>query len=271
MVSEEESVISGDEKGFNPIPSMFTLCNGLCGFIAIATAIEAHAQGLPIPPMALWMVCGAMLFDVLDGLAARVLDARSMHGLQLDSLSDAVSFGAAPAAFIYCIGMQMSGAHMLSTVLPRLLAGLYLACTLWRLAAYNSRAILGIDKGGKGFVGLPSPAAAGMVCCMVWLLPQYLPTDLIRFIVFVAYTLTASLLMVSNAPYPHLRNLFERVPVWMPAALVLLGIFLVVNLGAIALVLLAHIYILSPPLAGGAAWVARQLDSSERPRFIGGR
>jgi len=248
---------------FNPIPSIFTLCNAICGFTAIALVLGAHTRGLVIPPLALWLIFAAMFFDVLDGLAARALNAPSMHGMNLDSLADAISFGAAPALFIYALGIHSVVAHTLPSVIVRLLAGLYLSCTLWRLAIYNTRTILGQEKETKVmFVGLPSPAAAAMICCMVWLLPQLLPAEKAQFFVYVIYTLAASLLMISTTPYPHLRNLIRKWPPWVLLVLGLLATALVYKFSIVALIFVAHFYILSTPIIDGISRIKHKLHPS---------
>jgi len=245
---------------FNPIPSLFTLCNAICGFTAIALVMGAYARGAVIPPLALWLIFIAMLFDVLDGLIARLLNVPSMHGMNLDSLADAISFGAAPAIFIYALGIHSVVAHSIPSIVVRLLAGLYLCCALWRLALYNTRAILEQEKEDKVmFVGLPSPAAAAMVCCMVWLLPKSVPAEQMQFYTYVIYTLVASLLMISTTPYPHLRNLMSNWPKWLLILLGLFAAFLIYQFSFVSIIFVAHFYIISTPLADGISKMKQKL------------
>ncbi len=271
-MEDTEDVQEVSQSGFNPVPSMFTLCNALCGLTAIIMVLNAKGGSPAVPPMALWLVFGAMLFDVFDGLAARILNARSMHGLHLDSLADAISFGVAPAVFIYSAGMNGVDLFGMADKVSWLVAGLYLGCALWRLAAYNTRALAGIDKSDKAvFVGLPSPAAAAMVCCMVHYLPEFLPHPMAQFIGSMAYAAAAALLMVGSAPYPHLRNLFERFPPWVPVLALILVVASIVNLGVAALVLWAHIYILSAPIHMLVVRVLNWYEEFERVHLSGER
>ncbi len=267
----EEQYFEAQEESakFNPVPSMFTLCNALCGLTAVVVTMRGGADAMVIPPMALWLICGAMLFDVLDGLAARLLHAKSMHGLYLDSLADAISFGAAPAVMIYRLGQQCEGLFVFADKLAWLMAGLYLGCALWRLAAYNTRAIMGLDGGsGKAmFVGLPSPAAAAMVCCMVRFLPDLLPDGRSLYIGYMVYSALSALLMVSSAPYPHLRNLFERVPAWIPALTIVVIAWSLFSMGVMALLLWAHVYILTAPVVALAAKLEQRFDFAEWVRL----
>jgi CDP-diacylglycerol--serine O-phosphatidyltransferase len=250
----------GEEK-LNPLPSMFTLCNAICGFMAILLTLNAYPSHVGVPPMAVWMIFGAMFFDVFDGLTARLLDARSMHGMNLDSLADAISFGLAPALFIHVEGMSLMLRHDFPLLVIWILPGLYLVCALWRLAVYNTRSVLGIEEEGHiAFVGLPSPAAAGMVACMLWLLPQMEFDALTHFLFYFFYSLIAALLMVSTVTYPHLRNVCARLPRGLTFLIILSALALVVRFGLMALVLLAHLYLLSTPLG---RWASKWLDVRE--------
>lgn len=258
----------GAGQGFNPVPSLFTLCNALCGFTAILLTIGPRPVGVVVPVLALWLVFGAMLFDVLDGLAAQVLDARSLHGMHLDSLADAVSFGVAPAVLIHAVGMAAVEAHSLPALSVRLLSGIYLGCALWRLAVYNTRAVLGVDKESKAvFVGLPSPAAAAMVCCMAFFHARLLPGETVHFAMFVVYSLIASLLMVSSVPYPHLRNVMAGMPTWLAVAVVAGALGLVWFYRFPGVVLLAHLYILLPPASEVAGRLLHRAGLGDEPRL----
>ena len=83
------------------IPNTLTLCNSLCGFAAILYMLHSYkaspSAALNIFCVASWVIFFAMIFDVFDGLAARLLNAASLHGIQMDSLSDMVTFGVTPA------------------------------------------------------------------------------------------------------------------------------------------------------------------------------
>ncbi|MBT8045546.1 MAG: CDP-alcohol phosphatidyltransferase family protein [Pontiella sp.] len=262
-----ESMESGAR--FNGVPSMFTLCNALCGFSAIVITMGGAADASVVSRMALWLVCGAMFFDLLDGLAARLLNAHSMHGLQLDSLADAISFGAAPAVMIFRIIQHHAGVFALAEYVAWLMAGLYLGCAIWRLAAHNTRAITAVDDVSEKavFVGLPSPAAAAMVCCMVRFLPDYLVEGWSLYLGYIAYAALSALLMVSSAPYPHLRTLFERAPTWIPVLTIVLLAGSLFSMGVVALLLWAHIYILSAPAVALAMKLEHRFDLVEWVRL----
>lgn len=91
------------------VPNSLTICNSLCGFAAIIntlrvyevmTSSDGSIDSAEILAMSAFMILFAMVFDAFDGFAARILNAASMHGIQMDSLADMVTFGVAPATLI---------------------------------------------------------------------------------------------------------------------------------------------------------------------------
>ena len=140
------------------LPTLLTLGNAVCGFGAITFA--AHWMGWP-PAASLFaascLIFLAMLFDAVDGSTARWANRTSEFGAQLDSLCDAISFGAAPAVLM----LQCSLSYGYHPRLLWLIAALYVVCTVLRLARFNVET--DEDNPHKFFSGLPSPAAAGTV------------------------------------------------------------------------------------------------------------
>lgn len=138
------------------VPSLVTLGNATCGFVAIVLLIAQASHGpltaQALAPAALVILAG-WIFDMGDGMVARLLKATSGFGVQLDSLCDAVTFGFAPAVLVAAAGGLGWGAR---------LAGLiYLWAVLIRLARFNDEAADGDSH--MYFRGLPSPAAAAIV------------------------------------------------------------------------------------------------------------
>lgn len=121
------------------IPNTITLCNAVCGIVAIL---------LGNPILGAYLVLLAMILDTADGFAARVLHVKSELGKQLDSLADLISFGVAPAFLYY--GLFNDVESLLACIF-------YVLSALFRLAKFN------IEKRALDFNGLPSPAAAGIV------------------------------------------------------------------------------------------------------------
>ncbi len=140
------------------LPNLFTLSSVLCGFYAILLCTE-NATDDQLYRASLLIVF-AMFFDTIDGRVARLTRTQSAIGVQLDSLADIVSFGVAPGVLVYRWSL-----HEFETV--GLLVGFaYLAAGTVRLARFN---VLATDTSGepmspgKYIVGLPIPAAAGML------------------------------------------------------------------------------------------------------------
>ena len=169
------------------VPSFFTLLNLLCGFLALTQVHEgAYALGGGF-------IVLAALFDVFDGFMARLTGAQSPFGVQLDSLSDVISFGVAPGYLAYAYGLHELG------VLGMIVAALPAICGAVRLARYN----VSSDGTGKSeaFSGLPIPAQAIIIVALIlnvgeieWF-TQYTVADPT---VLAAIVVGLAVLMVSN-------------------------------------------------------------------------
>jgi CDP-diacylglycerol--serine O-phosphatidyltransferase len=127
------------------VPSLFTVLNIFCGFRSIVHTSEGDFI------LAAWFIILAGVFDVLDGVMARITKSSSDFGVQFDSLSDVVSFGAAPSLLIYSLDLRaQQGFGLLLSAMPMVFGAL-------RLARFNTQ-LVGYDK--EYFKGLPIPAAA---------------------------------------------------------------------------------------------------------------
>ncbi|MBW2525315.1 MAG: CDP-diacylglycerol--serine O-phosphatidyltransferase [Deltaproteobacteria bacterium] len=144
------------------LPNLVTLSSIFCGFYAMVLA--ATGRGDDDFFRAALLIVFAMFFDMLDGRVARATKTQSAFGLQLDSLADVVSFGAAPALLIYSWTLSRLG------VWGMFAAFAYVACGAIRLARFN---VLSMDASGapttppKYIVGLPIPGAAGILVALV--------------------------------------------------------------------------------------------------------
>lgn len=130
------------------IPNTITLCNAICGMLAIL---------LGNPEVGAYLIITAMILDLADGLVARALNVKSDLGKQLDSLADLISFGVAPGYLFY---------HLFSDTEALLASIFYVLSALFRLAKFNTLDYM------KDFNGLPSPAAAGVVSGYILLYAQ---------------------------------------------------------------------------------------------------
>lgn len=136
------------------IPNSFTALNALCGYISITQTLEGKYD------YAFYFIIAAGLFDLFDGILARLVKTSSEFGVQLDSLSDVISFGIAPAFLIYHTVLQDYG------WIGILVSGGYLVFGAFRLARFNVQVT---DYSIKAdFKGLPIPIAALTLSSFVW-------------------------------------------------------------------------------------------------------
>jgi CDP-diacylglycerol--serine O-phosphatidyltransferase len=176
MADLEQHDIQFEERRFkNPrfrrgiflIPMVFTVANLLCGYYAI---MAAHLGGSENFDHAARAIGFAVLFDSLDGRLARLLKANTEFGVQFDSLADMVSFGIAPAVLAYAWGVNGlpgDGALAFHEIgqFGWICCLAFVICCAWRLARFN---VQGMAPGGsKYFVGMPTPAAAGVIAALV--------------------------------------------------------------------------------------------------------
>ena len=148
------------------LPTLLTLGNGVCGLAAIAVAMSVN---LPWDNETKLLVAGSlifagMLFDALDGSAARMTGQESQFGAELDSLCDAVTFGTAPAVIVWRYG------EAIPQKLNWAIGVLFALCVLIRLARFNVET--DEDDTHEGFDGLPSPAAAGTIAAFAIAMPE---------------------------------------------------------------------------------------------------
>lgn len=197
------------------LPTLCTLANGMCGVTAIMFITHIGPATSVEPALARcaagWLIFLAMLFDVLDGYLARRAKQASQFGAQLDSLCDAVSFGATPAIFLVQLGANVQFKPVRDLIF--VIALLYVSCAILRLARFNVTTTLD-DKSHRYFQGLPSPAAAGCIASLIVL--RYNITDLqwvsietadlIMAIASPLAGLAVALLMVSRIQYVHMAN-----------------------------------------------------------------
>lgn len=134
------------------VPSFFTLMNLLSGFLAVT---QIHEQNFEY---ACWLIVLAGFFDVLDGMMARLTKTTSVFGVELDSLSDVVSFGVAPSYLVYAFGLNQFG------MLGSIVASLPVICGAVRLARYNVT-FEGTKK--DYFSGMPIPVQAITIVALI--------------------------------------------------------------------------------------------------------
>jgi CDP-diacylglycerol--serine O-phosphatidyltransferase len=192
-------------------------CGGaalFCGFYAIVMAMNLKFDHASIA------IFAAMVLDAIDGRVARLTNTQSEFGAQYDSLSDMVSFGAAPALVVYEWSLRGLGKW------GWLAAFVYCAGAALRLARFNTNLTV-VDK--RYFQGLPSPAAAALVAGFIWLM------DDLRFagteFTWAAWiiTLYAGLTMVTNVPFYSFKDVNFRKSVPFIAIFLIVLVFVAVS------------------------------------------
>ncbi|MDW8436475.1 MAG: CDP-diacylglycerol--serine O-phosphatidyltransferase [Chloroherpetonaceae bacterium] len=173
-------------------PSTFTVMNMLCGYGSIICAEQREYA------LAGWFIVLAAVFDAFDGFVARLTNSSSDFGVELDSLSDLVSFGAAPSFLAYKFGLEHFGVWG-AAISSALMVGSGL-----RLARFNVQ-LAGFSK--EFFTGLPTPSQAMTLSSFViWTSDDYVLTIEQTKIALVALTLALALLMVSVIKYDRLPS-----------------------------------------------------------------
>ena len=225
------------------LPTLCTLGNLLCGFIAVFLVSRPPDPSQPayrLFVLASLFIFFGMIFDGLDGQLARLTKHASNLGAQLDSMADMVTFGVAPAFLVVQL-MQLNAVPLLTDDpdplwalcgrLALVSACIYVACAALRLARFNIETESDDTVDHMSFEGLPTPGAAGTVASLVMLhqyfLGTYMPTSEVAFaahnhfrdaptivqvssVGMLAITLAAAFGMVSRLRYAHLTNRYLR-------------------------------------------------------------
>jgi len=193
-------------KGIYILPNTLTLCGMFCGFYAILASYKSDFI------VAAWAILIANIFDGLDGWVARLTSSTTKFGVELDSLSDLVAFGAAPAVLIYSWALQPFGRLGWGA------AFIFVICGALRLARYNVQ--MGTEE-SKAFTGLPIPGAGTAIASLVLFHNEVWggkvePSYLVLFLPFLL-----AVLMVSMLRFHALKEVDfkKRKPFWFLVAI----------------------------------------------------
>lgn len=214
------------------IPSLFTILNAFCGFASVISSSKNEYE------TAVLFIVYAAVFDVFDGLVARILDSASDFGVELDSLSDLVSFGFAPAFLLYqffFIDYNAAGILVASTVL---------AFSAIRLARFNIN-LTGYSK--DVFYGIPTPMSALILCSYVIFFHGKIFTKEFSEVFIFVLTIVVSLLMVSNLRFPAMPSSFSIKSVKsnpVKFLLLLIGVIIIIITKGVAIFPLGLLYVL---------------------------
>jgi CDP-diacylglycerol--serine O-phosphatidyltransferase len=219
------------------------------GFYGIVATMNGDYQ------LAAWFILISAVFDALDGKVARLTGTSSRFGVEYDSLVDLVSFGVAPGLLMYSWALRSFGKF------GWLAAFLYVVCGALRLARFNVQ-VNTVES--RRFVGLPIPAAAGMVASCVLLFYHLGGSGTIKKVSVVLLIYVLAYLMVSNHSYHSFKDpeLVKRQPF---SFLVLAIIFIIVIVAQpeIMLFSIASLYIVSGPVGTVIKYFRRKTPAGE--------
>ena len=213
----EDAPLRPRRKGIYILPNLFTLAALFGGFYAVVMAMNGRFE-----QSAIGIFC-AMVLDSLDGRVARMTNTQSTFGEQMDSLSDMVSFGAAPALIVYIWALTGLGK------LGWIAAFVYCSCAALRLARFNTNLAV-VDR--RFFQGLPSPAAAALVIGFIWVMDSQgyqggHEGPWLQWTAF-AFTVYAGLTMVTNVPFYSFKDVsFKRSVPFIVIVAIAFGIALI--------------------------------------------
>ncbi|WP_423303568.1 CDP-diacylglycerol--serine O-phosphatidyltransferase [Deferribacter thermophilus] len=176
------------------LPNFITLMSMFSGFYSIISSVNGEF----VP--AAYAILFAFIFDGLDGKVARMLHATSDFGIQMDSLSDIIAFGIAPALLVYNWVLIPYGR------VGWMAAFLFVACGALRLARFN---VMTKKLDNRYFIGLPIPAAAGVIASSVLFVKELIgtPDGLTIPLSFVLFIYLLAFLMVSNVKYYSFKKI----------------------------------------------------------------
>jgi len=214
------------------LPSLFTVANIFCGYYAILLTINQMYWQAAVA------IAVAILLDSMDGFIARLTNSSSEFGMQLDSLSDVISFGIAPSILVLKWGL-------LSKIDPRLAiaaAFTFTVCGAMRLARFNAQ-----SGNRKHFVGMPIPAAGGTIAAIVYFFREPVTSQMFANIM-VAVTFILAFMMVSTLRYNSMKGVTIGKKSHLAVLVIALLFVLIFFLSRPTLLILAVGYAISGPL-----------------------
>jgi CDP-diacylglycerol--serine O-phosphatidyltransferase len=228
---------------------MFTMANMFCGYACIVYAMRGEfATAAPF-------IGVAIVLDMLDGRVARMTGSTSAFGLEFDSLADVISFGVAPAILSFAWGLQPLGR------LGWAAGFLFVAAAAVRLARFNIQAG---SQDKRYFVGMPSPAAAGVPAATVFALPQGFQTST-EALPVLAMVIVPALLMVSTIRFRSFKAFDLQSRRSYPVLfLFAVGLALLASHPELILVAMAYTYLASAFIGMAWSWITRK-DADPAP------
>jgi CDP-diacylglycerol---serine O-phosphatidyltransferase len=222
-------------RGVYLLPNLFTTTSLFSGFYAVVAGMRGDFDNAAIA------ILISMILDTLDGRVARMTNTQSKFGAQYDSLADVVAFGMAPALVVFSWALQSLGN------LGWVAAFVYVAAGALRLARFNVQLEL-VDK--RYFIGLPIPAAAGVMAGMVWVGYDFGVQGRDYALLVALLVIIIGMLMVSNFSYYSFKEVDFKGKVPSITLLAIVLIFALVSLQPpVVLWLIFSLFALSGPVA----------------------
>jgi CDP-diacylglycerol--serine O-phosphatidyltransferase len=239
-------------KGIYILPNTLTLCGMFMGFYSILASLKGlyvHAS---------WAIIIAIIFDGLDGWVARLTHSTTRFGIELDSLSDLVAFGVAPAVMLYKWALVPFGRIGWSA------AFLFMACGALRLARYNVQ--MG-SKESKAFTGMPIPGAAAIIAALVIFYFDKWADLPVKNYYILSLTFILAVLMVSTLRFHGAKEIdfSKRKPFWLLVAIVVIFALIVMH-PPITLFLFAMIYLIGGIMENIILYLKRRKMNKEGAR-----
>ncbi|HLS27467.1 MAG TPA: CDP-diacylglycerol--serine O-phosphatidyltransferase [Opitutales bacterium] len=216
------------------LPNLMTAGNLFCGFVAVIKCIQANTVtqigkehlSMELYTHAVLFILAAVVFDIFDGMLARLGGRESLFGKEFDSLADIISFGIAPALMMFFLLLKPAETYPFFVWIGWFTGYIYLLCAAVRLARFNvltHPAVFYRNKKpvNKDFIGLPVPAAAGAIISLVFFLNHY---DLRGGVIILpGLLLLVSWLMVSAIRYPGFKHVDWRMRIRFRTFILLLA------------------------------------------------
>ncbi len=230
---------SGEASHIYLLPNSLTAGNLFFGFLAIMQCIEANYATDPSVinehfTQAVWFIFFGVVCDAFDGRVARMGGRESLFGIEFDSIADVISFGVAPAMMMVFLILKPTEQYEGVLHISQLIGFIYLLCAAVRLARFNVLTHPMLPpaerlKGTKDFLGLPVPAAAGMVASLVLVYTSFETHGYQMHgfeLLMPPLMLAVAFLMISNIPYPSFKDID-----WQTSTRVRTFILLILSLG----------------------------------------
>ncbi|MBY6362699.1 phosphatidylcholine/phosphatidylserine synthase [Rhodococcus corynebacterioides] len=256
-MAAEDSAADGEGGRTGPVrllPSAVTVLALCAGLSAVKFGLDGRLG------LSLAMIGAAAVLDALDGRIARMLDATSRMGAELDSLADAISFGVAPALVLYVTLLEGSSGGWV-------IALIYAVSIVLRLARFNT--LIDDDSrpafAGEYFVGVPAPAGALIALTPLAVQQQWGTGWWSSYYVVATWVVLSALLIVSRIPTLALKSV--SVPPRMAAILlVAVGVAgaALITFPFVLLIVLIAMYLAHIPFAiRSKRWVAARPETWE--------